>query len=146
MKQHTNSNQTSNQDAWTVQNRFFEHAHTSLRHRSQSDICTYAQISSEHWSELQFLDARILLGHWSQWINTYLFCLLFLSLHQRVWWLFHGMSLFLPSAVLRISSTGRIVCLQMSLPWLSVLKYLVTARGANAQNVMVQRCNNLCII
>ena len=47
------------------------------------------------------------------------------------------MILFLDSQNLKSSSDGRIVYLQLSLPWFSKLRYFVTARGARAQNVIV---------
>ena len=56
---------------------------------------------------------------------------------QRICLASQVMILFLDSQNLKSSSDGRIVCLQLSLPWFSKLRYFVTVRGARAQNVIV---------
>ena len=56
---------------------------------------------------------------------------------QRICLASQVMILFLDSQKLKSSSDGRIVYLQLSLPWFSKLRYFVTVRGARAQNVIV---------
>ena len=65
---------------------------------------------------------------------------------QRICLAFQVMILFLDSQNLKSSSDGRIVCLQLSLPSFSKLRYFVTVRGARAQNVTFEHFCMFCFV